>query len=354
MSPLVRRAVTVPLYFGLLAGALVALPIALPIAAALDLVRRSRWGLARSLLFFVFYLGCEVAGILASAALWTAHAVLPALSHERYLDGNFRLQCWWARTLLGGAARIFALRFEVEGDDAALPGPVLLFIRHASVGDTVIPAVLLSDRHGLRLRYVIKRELLWDPCLDIVGNRLPNYFVDRESEDSAAEAAAVGRLAAGLGPRDGVLIYPEGTRFTEAKRARILEKAEQRGARDLATRTRRLRNVLPPKSGGPLALLEACPGVDVLFCAHAGFDAVTRFSEFLAAGLVGRTIRVSFWRVPAADIPRDREARVDWLFDQWTKIDDWVGASREAARDARATRAAPPPCRGRARGDSRP
>jgi hypothetical protein len=50
------------------------------------------------------------------------------------------------------------------------PGPMLLFIRRA--GATVLPAVFLSGRDGLGQRYVLERELPWDPCLDIVGNRL--------------------------------------------------------------------------------------------------------------------------------------------------------------------------------------
>jgi 1-acyl-sn-glycerol-3-phosphate acyltransferase len=59
--------------------------------------------------------------------------------------------------------------------------------------------------------------------LDIVGNRLANCFVRRNSGDSDREIAAVQRLMEDLGPNDGVLIYPEGTRFTEAKRRRILD-----------------------------------------------------------------------------------------------------------------------------------
>ena len=39
----------------------------------------------------------------------------------------------------------------------------------------------VSRRYHLRLRYVLKRELLWDPCLDIVGQRVPNIFVDRDA-----------------------------------------------------------------------------------------------------------------------------------------------------------------------------
>ena len=72
---------------------------------------------------------------------------------------------------------------------------MLLFPRHVSVADTLLPAVFVSSRNGILLRHVLKRELLWDPCLDIVGNRLPNCFVRRDSRDSAREIRAVAALA---------------------------------------------------------------------------------------------------------------------------------------------------------------
>ena len=60
----------------------------------------------------------------------------------------------------------------------------------------LLAAALLSRPHGVRLRYVLKRELLWDPCLDIVGHRLPNAFVRRGSRDTAGDVAAVRGLMA--------------------------------------------------------------------------------------------------------------------------------------------------------------
>ena len=248
-----RRAVTIPLYFLLFALALGLLPLALAVAAAVDAFRGSRWALSRCVLFFVFYLGCEVIGIAAAAVLWVARI---AIDRSRYLAWNFRLQCWWARTLFAGAERLFGVRLQVKGLDQLETGPILLFMRHASMGDTVLPAVLVSSRQGIRLRYVMKRELLWDPCLDIVGNRLPNYFVRRGSGDSAREIAAVRRLADDLGPDEGVFIYPEGTRFTRERQRRALDRIRRHGDVELVGRAEQLRHVLPPRLGGTMALLE--------------------------------------------------------------------------------------------------
>jgi 1-acyl-sn-glycerol-3-phosphate acyltransferase len=326
-----RRAVAIPLYFLLFALALAILPFAVAAAAAVDAYRDSRWALTRCVLFFVFYLGCEVTGIAAATALWVARV---AIDRSTYLAWNFRVQCWWARTLFAGAERFFGVRLQVKGLDQLETGPILLFVRHASVGDTVLPAVLVSARQGIRLRYVMKRELLWDPCLDIVGNRLPNYFVRRGSKDSAREIAAVRRLADDLSPDEGVFIYPEGTRFTRERQRRALDRIRLHGDADLVSRAEKLRHVLPPRLGGTMALLDAETGADVVFCVHFGFDGIRRFQEFLGGGLIDRTIEVEFWRVPASSIPEDRDARIGWLYDHWSRVDEWVGRRAGAAEIA--------------------
>lgn len=125
-----------------------------------------------------------------------------------YLDANFALQRRWAAAIFAGARWAFGLRVVVEGDEALRPGPVIVLARHASPLDNLIPAVIASWRHDLRLRWVINRWLLRDPCLDIVGNRLPNVFVATGSEEPRGQSARVTGLAAGLGPDEGVLIFP--------------------------------------------------------------------------------------------------------------------------------------------------
>lgn len=325
-----RRAVSIPLYTILCLVAVTALPVLLGVGAIVDLLRGSPWVVVRCLSFFAFYLCCEVVGILASLFAWVFSGVW-AGRRQRFQHWNFALECWWARTLLRGAQRIFGMRIEVEGLDEVQDGPIILFIRHASVGDTLLPAVLISDRYGLVLRYVLKRELLWDPCLDIVGNRLPNCFVRRGSGESAREVAIVQHLMEDLGPNDGVLIYPEGTRFTPGKRARVIARLAAGTDAALLVRARALRHVLPPRLGGPLALLARNQGADAVFCAHIGFDAAGTFRELLNGSLVGTVIKVCFWRVPCEAIPTDRAAQIEWLYDHWGRVDAWIQHQHTAA-----------------------
>jgi len=324
-----RRAVTIPVWVLCFGVTLALLPVLLGAALAIDVARDRRLPTTRLVLFAVLYFGCETAGLAAAAVLAVASRWSnPERTRARY----HALQGWWAGTLLAGMRRLFAVRIETEGDDAVGRGPVLVFVRHASLADTLLPAVLVGRRHGLRLRWVLKRELLQDPCLDVVGHRLPNVFVRRGSGDSAREIAAIRDLAVGLGPRDGVLIYPEGTRATPAKRARaraVLVEADPARAARLAP----LDHLLPPRSGGPLALLDAAPHADVVFMAHAGLDGVATLADAWRGALIGRSVQVAFRRVAAAAVPSEPAARLAWLDGEWLRMDAWV-ASRAPARSA--------------------
>jgi 1-acyl-sn-glycerol-3-phosphate acyltransferase len=319
-----RRALTIPLFVVLTIVIVGGLPLWLAAALVVDVVRRAPWVATRCVLFFAVYLLCEVVGIAASLALWR-----PGMLGDRSLDRHYRLQQWWAGALFEGGRRIFDFDVTVEGEKEVGHGPVLVLIRHASTADTPLPVVLLNVRHGLRMRYVLKRELLWDPCLDLVGHRLPNVFVRRGSGDPQREAARVAGLARDLGPRDGVLIYPEGTRFSPAKRERALAVISERGELERLARVLMLRHVLPPRPAGVLALLAAAPAADVLVIAHTGFEDSSRFTNFWNGALVGQRIHVRLWRVPRREIPETVDARVAWLDDQWARIDDWIARHRD-------------------------
>lgn len=321
---ILRRLVTIPGY--LVASVLVwaALPILLTLSLVVDLGARRPLLLTRLTLVLAVYLAYEGIGIAAAGGLW----LLPRRTDpERWLGLHWRLQAWWAGGIFGAIRALLRFRLVIDGADAAAPGPLLVFIRHASILDTLLPAALVGGS-GLRLRYVLKKETRWDPCLDVVGNRLPNAFVDRESPDSRAEIARVCELARTMGRSDGILIYPEGTRFTPAKRERALARLSETNP-ELRRRALSLRHVLPPKLGGPLGLIDANPEADVLIVAHVGLDGLARVRHLWDPSLVGREIRVKLWRVDHDRIPNDPAERAEWLFDEWARVDDWIAEQLE-------------------------
>jgi 1-acyl-sn-glycerol-3-phosphate acyltransferase len=318
-----RRAVSLPLLAALGALAGVTAPLWIVGGLAADAVTGKARLLprTRAMAFFALYLACEFLGVAAAAGLWLLSLGGRVGGPRRYVDLNAALQRRWTAALFGGATRLFSMRVEVEGLDLARTGPLLLFVRHSSTADTVLAAALVANPNRLLLRYVLKRELLWDPCLDIVGRRLPNAFVDRASPRSQGEIEAVARLARDLDSRSAVLIYPEGTRFSPAKRKAAVEMLRSKGKLDLAALAAGYLNVLPPRVGGPLALLDAAPGVDLLLVEHTG---AASFHEFWSGKLVGKTVRVRLRRIPASEIPdtgRDR-----WLFERWVEVDRWISA----------------------------
>jgi hypothetical protein len=322
-----RRLLTIPGFSVAWVLWVLAAPLWLPLAAIVDGARRSRGVALRSAALVTVYLSCELVGMAASGGLW-AWRRIAGVDDERWLDLHYRLEAWWGATLFRAVVRLFGLRVEVDGDADLARGPCLLLLRHASSGDTLLASALVSRPHGLRLRYVLKRELLWDPCLDIVGHRLPNAFVDRFSDDSEREVRRVQDLARDLGPRDGVLIYPEGTRFSEAKRRRAIDRLGAGGDAKTLEYARSLDFTLPPWAGGTLGLLEAAPGADVVVCAHTGFEGAASLASVWRGALLHRVIRVHFRRIPHEAIPTSRDGRAAWLLEEWLRVDAWIGRHR--------------------------
>ncbi len=322
-----RRALSVPLYLGLALLCFIGLPVWILVTFAIDVAsgHARTWPRTRALGFFALYLACEVAGVLIATLLWIVTLGGRIGGSRRYLDSNTALQRWWTAALFKGSVWLFSAKVEVEGLELARSGPFLLFVRHASTADTVLAAALVANPNRLLLRYVLKRELLWDPCLDIVGRRLPNVFVDRRAARSQTEVDAIAQLAGNLDKRSAVLIYPEGTRYTEDKLGRAVVALRDGKLDGLASIASRFRNVLPPRLGGPLALLEAAPGVDLVLLEHTGLEGAATFARFWRGALVGRSIRVRLRRFAAGAIPAS--GRGEWLFERWAEMDGWISQS---------------------------
>lgn len=324
-GPFARRLVTIPIVYISLAVLTVLLPFVVPLALVVDLIRyllgRTPAMAVRIAVFGWFYL-------LGEAWAIAALAFLGLLPDKRSLAATYRAQRAWLDWNFEALRLCFDLHFRDEGADQVAPGPILLLSRHASMIDTMLPGRYVVKPHGIKLRYVLKKELLIDPALDIGGNRMPNYFLDR-SGDARAELAALRDLASSLAEDEGVLIYPEGTRYSDAKRNRYVERWKRRGGRlgDIASGFRR---VLPPRPAGTLALLEST-AADIVVLAHRGLEGFARVKDLWTGGLVGSTIDIKFWRVPRVDVPEDKESRMEWLFNLWAEVDQWV-VTPEAAR----------------------
>jgi 1-acyl-sn-glycerol-3-phosphate acyltransferase len=315
--PVRRRAIAISLYVATWVLLTLLAPVWLVAGLFIGAIRRRSFVTLRLLIFAWFFFGIAMVALVRLAAVFAFLRGRP----DRIQARLFQLQQWWAHSILGAASRLLELDIEIEHTDAALPGPAILLMRHASILDTLLPSVYFQGPTQWRVRYILKQELLFDPCLDIVGNALPNYFVDRTG-DRKREFEGIRALVKDLGD-DGVLIYPEGTRFSAEKLVRARKRVREQ-APELARAADALTRVLPPHPGGVLTLLDALPDVDCAMFAHQGLEGLQKVKDVFSGLVIGSRVRGKVWRVRRSDIPATDEERIRWLYEQWSLVDAFV------------------------------
>lgn len=315
--PVRRRLMTISIYVTAWVLLTVLAPVWLVAGVVIGAIRRRSFVTLRLLIFAWFFFG------IAMIALVRLAVVFPWLrgKPDELQTRLFKLQQWWSATLLGLASALLRLDIQIEHADEAWPGPTILLVRHASILDTLLTSVYIQGPRQWHVRYILKQELLFDPCLDIVGNALPNYFVDRTG-DRQREFDGIRALCRDLGD-EGILIYPEGTRFSQAKLARARERVREQTP-ELAEAAEALTDVLPPRPGGVLTLLDALPKVDCAFFAHRGLEGLGKVKDIFSGSVVGSNVRGKIWRVRRSEIPATDRERIEWLYEQWALVDAFV------------------------------
>ena len=267
-----------------------------------------------SLIFVYWFVICEWTGLARFAWVWTLYRQDPSFM-RRLRD----IQFWWGQALFDLGKWVFQLDIEVRGNDA-LEGPcAILLSRHTSMADTVLPLLYFGKNRMESLRYVLKQELQLLPCLDIGGNLLPNVFVDRSGADSDAAVRDVSDLVASAGKDESVLIYPEGTRFTQKKHDDLATRRPQ-----LQEQLSRWPGLLPPRLGGVSAMSEKNPGKDLVFLAHVGFEGSASVHDLIGGGWLKQRVILQFWRISYHDLPTGDPT--EFLFAEWDKMQSTVDA----------------------------
>lgn len=320
-----RRAVTVPSWFSLAILLPLLLPLVLPVLLVYDLVMRNGLSASRTAIFFAYFFVLESTGLVIALFIWFRK--LLGLDAEGYEMANRRLQRWWSRGLFWGAVRIFTVDVKIAGlEELEDPTPCIVLSRHASTLDTMVPLAIV--RQPKLYRYVIKEELLASPALDYVAQRFPNVFVRRGSGDPEREIRRVLALSKGLGQNGAITVYPEGTRYSAKKRARLLEKFE--GDQEMFSIANSLKYTLPPLREGALKLVSNT-ATDIVFVAHRGIDRVGAMSDLIKGGLTYAHLEIAIWRIPAAQVPRDEAEVRAFMLENWRKIDQFVAQRKEGA-----------------------
>lgn len=326
----VRRAVLAPAMIVVTLVVLTTLPLWLLLAAALSPLLPGRWRALRVLWVGVVAMVLECVLLVALFGMWLLTGFGAALRTARAQYLHYRLAGWYLRVLYREAARALRLRVEVEGPspDDYLDRPLLVFCRHAGPGDSFLLMHALINWYARQPRIVLTEAMQWDPALDVLFHRLPTTFVP--ARGGADLERRIGELATALDHDDAFVIFPEGGNFTLRRRLAGIERLRAKGLEEMARRSEEMRHVLPPRPGGVAAALAAAPGADVVWVAHAGLDHLFTLADVWRELPLDGTVRMRWWQVPAAEVPRDEDAQVEWLYTWWERIDDWVDRTRAA------------------------
>jgi 1-acyl-sn-glycerol-3-phosphate acyltransferase len=324
----VRRAVLAPLVVLLTFALVTTLPVWLLLAAALSPLVPGRLRVLRVLWVAVIAMVLESAVLVVLLGLWFASGFGLALRTPPFQYLHYQLVGWYLRVLYREAARVLRLRVVVEGPDPDeyLDRPLLVFCRHAGPADSFLLVHALTNWYAREPRIVLSDRLQWDPALDVVLNRLPNRFIPGGGGTELEQR--IRELATALDHNDAFVIFPEGGNFTERRRLAGIERLRSRGLEDMARRSEAMRFVLAPRPGGVTAALAAAPEADVVWVTHTGLDHLYTVADIWRALPLDTTVRMQWWRVPAGEVPQGETAQVDWLYEWWERIDDWVEETR--------------------------
>jgi 1-acyl-sn-glycerol-3-phosphate acyltransferase len=331
--PALRRLVLAPAIIVATVLLITGLPVLLLVAAAASTVLPGRWRPLRLLWMALLYLVLEAVGLVMLFGLWVASGFGWRLRSPRFQRAHYAIVRWYLNILFWECERVLHVRVNVEGPPpTSYDGrPLLILSRHAGPGDSFLVVHALVNWYSREPRIVLKDTLQWDPLIDVLLNRLPNRFIRPQPGRSAdIVERQVGELARNLDENDAFVIFPEGGNFTEHRRKRAIERLRRKGFIDEAERAEQLRHVMAPKPGGVLAALTNANDADVVFVAHTGIEHMVTVLDVWRELPMDTAIEMRWWLVPSSEVPQDREARIDWLFDWWQQIDDWIAERREA------------------------
>lgn len=355
---LIRRLVLAPAVPILTLLLITTLPLVAIVAAFASNWLPGRLRALRLLWFLLVFAVVESLAAIALFVLWIASGFGRRLDDERWQAAHYRLMRLYLVAIVRAAERAFNLDFDVDADearaaafdvDATLPtpdrqpgaqtghghgpahagatdadrrAPLLVFSRHAGPGDSFLLVYALLQLR-FRPRIVLRDTLQWAPVLDTALNRVPSFFVSAGAPPGTGRRA-IADLAAGMGPGDALVLFPEGRNFTPQRRRHSITRLEELGDHRAAERAREMRHVLTPRPGGALAAMEMAPDAEVVFVAHTGLEDLSSAVDLWRGVPMDSRIRVKLWRVPTPEVPKHPEEAAGWLLGWWRRIDRWI------------------------------
>jgi 1-acyl-sn-glycerol-3-phosphate acyltransferase len=273
------------------------------------------------------YCAREVAVLMSCGWLWLISGFGRRLRSPAMQRRHFRLLHWFVHGLVQRGRVLLDIDLVPDPTPEAAAAlkrdrPVLCFSRHAGPGDTLLLIDLLLTHYRRLPSVVFKDALTIDPSVDLLAYRMPHAVLDTAEREECEQRIA--EVSGHLAPRGTLLLFPEGGNFTPQRRRRALRSLWRKRRWREASAGENMSHVLPPHPSGALAALRGNPQADVIFAAHTGLGLAAFPGELWRSPPIGQTFTSRMWLAPARDRPTDPKDQVQWLYDWWKRLDDWV------------------------------
>jgi hypothetical protein len=251
---------------------------------------------------------------------------------------NFRLIEMLLARLYRAARWLFGLRVEVVPASksgrkpmrAPCPGPSSSCSGTPGPGDTFLLLYGLLANAGRRSLLALKHTLALDPRIEVPLGRVPHSFIDPGGHGDQA-VALISDLVAGL---------ETGTRWSSSLKAVTHPwppppRHRRPAAPGPAPRGRQAAPDRPCAAAAPVRHFERyrCPPhADLVIVAHTGLDHLDSTAAVWQGIPLQRRLQVTWWRIPAGDVPSGKDASTEWLNGQWMRVDDWIDRYAASSR----------------------
>jgi 1-acyl-sn-glycerol-3-phosphate acyltransferase len=328
----VRRLVVVPSLFILISTVLSVIPLGLALLLIFSFLIPGKWRPLRLAGFALVYAVLQYLGLIAAFGLWLISGFGWRIRSPWFVDRHYGLLRFMLAGLVLSARWMFRLHIVAEDDEPetvhVLDSGLLVLSRHAGPGDSFLLVDRLLRRRRLRPRIVLKHTLQWDPFIDVVLNRLPSRFVDNTPGAGQRVAVGIAELATDLGPRDAVVIFPEGGNFTPKRRLRAIERLRAAGLEEQTDQAERLHNLLPPRPIGVYSATTAAPRAGIAVVGHTGLDRLQTLRDVWRELPSEKTLLVTWrWFAPD-DVPDSLPELTRWLNSVWAGVDGWISRNQ--------------------------
>ena len=219
------------------------------------------------------------------------------LSSEWCYRGAISVHNFWMFKVVG-------MRLNLQGELPAHHSPIIIS-NHQTWTDIPVLHGAVTANGGPILKFLIKRELLWVPIIGWICYALnfPRLYRGKGNDYRRRDYAAIKTFSESLhNERGALMIFAEGTRFTEQKHR---------------NQSPPYRHLLTPRPGGLKIALETAPAgtpiVDVTIVYHGP----TNFWHCLGGGT--RDIDVIIRTFDSTEVNQIRH----WLDQRWSEKDEF-------------------------------